>query len=225
MILVDYYTNEDIKSELSKYDKVVLTKPNKNILEGINSHPDLLVRKLDEETLAVDAQNLNYYSEIFKNKNLVPIQNIQSPYPGHIKLNFAVYKNLFIHNLKFTDKLVLNYFKEKGYEFIDVKQGYTKCNLVIGKNCLITSDVGIYKKLKDKAKILLIEHKQIMLKNFEYGFIGGATGLVKNTLLFTGNLDNHSSKEKILKFLNANDEKFEFITQRDIIDIGTILEI
>lgn len=225
MIVLDCHADKEIKKGLDNYGEVLLTKPNNKILEGINSHPDLLIGKLDENTLAVDAQNIDYYSNFIKNKELIPIENIKSPYPSHIKLNYVVYKNYFIHNLKYTDKTVLNFFKSKNYEMINVKQGYTKCSVVVGKNCLITSDVGIYEKLKKFTNILLIEHKQIKLRNFEYGFIGGASGLIGDKLLFTGNLNNHSSKNKILEFLNKNNEDFEFLTQNEIVDIGTMIEI
>lgn len=225
MIVVDYYTNETIKNKLKNYGEVVTTLPNSKIYEGIDAHPDILIRKLDKETIAVDSQNIEYYSNIFKNKKIIPIENIESPYPNHVKLNFAVYRDFFIHNLKFTDKEILNFYKNRGFKLIDVKQGYTKCNLAVGKRCLITSDVGIYEKLKNISNILLIEHKQIELRNFEYGFIGGATGLVGDRLFFTGVLEGHSSKDKIIKFLEANNENFEFLTESNIIDIGSIIEI
>lgn len=225
MIVVDYYTDDKILKELSKIDKVVKTKPNLQIMDGINAHPDLLIRPLNTDTLAVDDENLSYYSSIFKDKKIIPIKNIKSPYPNHVKLNFAIYQNLFIHNLNYTDTEVYQYYHERKYEFIHVKQGYTKCNLVVGKNCLITSDVNIYEKLKSKTKILLIEHKQIKLRGFNYGFIGGTSGIIKDTLYFTGSLDKHSSSEKIIDFLETNNEKYKFITNGELVDIGSIIEI
>lgn len=225
MIFVDYYARDEIVKNLEKHGTVVRTKRNENILDGIEAHPDLLIRRLDSKTVAVDSENFEYYEKYLECKKIIEVEGIRSPYPNHVKLNFAVYKNLFIHNLKFTDEKVLEFYKERDFTFIDVKQGYTKCNLAVGKNCLITSDVDIYEKLKDLTNILLIDHKQIELRNFNYGFIGGCTGLVDGKLFFTGVLDGHSSKDKIIKFLEANNENFEFLTESTIIDIGSIIEI
>lgn len=224
MLVVDYYTDKEIINKLKKLDEVVLTKPNKNIYSGIEAHPDLLVRQLDKNTLAVDEENINYYKEKFSDYELIAIEKISTPYPNHIKLNYVVFNNLFIHNIKYTDKKVLEYYKNKGYELIDVKQGYTKCNIAVGKNSLITSDTDIYNKLKNKTKILQIDHKQIELRNFNYGFIGGASGLIKDTLYFTGSLKHHSSYEKIINFLNKN-EKYDYLSENQIVDIGSIIEI
>lgn len=225
MIVVDYYADKEIVDSLKKIDRVLLTKPSKLIYEGINGHPDLLIRQLDKELIAVDENSIKYYKDYFKNYKLIPISSIKSPYPNHIKLNYVVFKNYFIHNLKYTDKKILNFYKEKNYEFIDVKQGYTKCNIVVGKNSLITSDNDIYIKLKDKFPTLLIDHKQIKLKNFNYGFIGGTSGLINDILYFTGRLERHSSYKKILRFLDKNKEDYKFLTDKEIVDVGSLMQM
>ena len=226
-ILVSSLMGENIIKMLEKLEfKINLTKANENILESLNTHPDMLLHVLPDGSIVVDRDNVSYYRSLWPDKNVVESEKkLTGKYPGDIALNGAVFKNYFIHNLKYTDRKILDYYEKNGYTLIDVKQGYTKCNLVCGNNCLITSDTDIYRKMKDRADILLIDHKQIILKGFDYGFIGGASGLLNNRLYFTGNLENHSSYNKIMDFLSICGEEVGFLSTDEIEDFGSILII
>lgn len=224
-ILINKDTRKDIIENLKKYKiDIIKTKSNKNILIPLQNHPDILVHNLPNGDLVVDYDNIEYYEENFKGFKIIKSEKrLSEKYPADIYLNGVCFKNLFIHNLKYTDKNILEYYSKNNYKLIDVKQGYTKCNVAVGKNVLITSDVDIYNKVKDYANILLIDHKQIELPGFNYGFIGGASGLIKNKLLFTGNLKKHSSYKDIVEFLDFYNEDYEFLSEEDIIDYGSIL--
>lgn len=224
-LLINRDTKEEIVKNLKKFNiEIVLTKENTNILKPLSNHPDMLVHYLPNGDLVVERDNYDYYLENFKNFNIIKSEkSLDSKYPKDISLNGANFKNLFIHNLKYTDKNLLDYYSKNNYKLINVKQGYTKCNLLIGKNVLITSDRDIYNKVRDFEKILLIDHKQINLPGFNYGFIGGTSGLVNEKILFTGSLKNHSSCEDILEFLDKNNEDYVFLSEDDIIDYGSIL--
>lgn len=226
-ILINYEVSSELEKSLRKLDvNIYKTKENKNLLDGLKGHPDLLVHSLPKGNLVVDRDNYDYYKDLFKDYNIIKSEkSLNSIYPRDISLNAVVFKNLFIHNLKYTDKNLLEFYSKKGYKLIDVKQGYTKCNISIGKNVLITSDRDIYYKVKSFEKILLIDHKQIILPGFNYGFIGGASGLINDTLYFTGSLKNHSSYNEIIDFLEKNNEKYDFLTSSDIIDYGSILSL
>lgn len=226
-ILINYEVSSELEKSLRKLDvNIYKTKENKNLLDGLKGHPDLLVHSLPKGNLVVDRDNYDYYKDLFKDYNIIKSEkSLNSIYPRDISLNAVVFKNLFIHNLKYTDKNLLEFYSKKGYKLIDVKQGYTKCNISIGKNVLITSDRDIYYKVKSFEKILLIDHKQIILPGFNYGFIGGASGLINDTLYFTGSLKNHSSYNEIIDFLGKNNEKYDFLTSSDIIDYGSILSL
>ncbi|SHG97221.1 hypothetical protein SAMN02745245_00194 [Anaerosphaera aminiphila DSM 21120] len=226
-VIVDCKISDNIKNALINKDlKLFYTKQNKALLEPINSHPDMLVRQLSKRELICDKSNLSYYKSIFNDYDVLPTTNyLEEKYPRDIVLNYVVFKNYFIHNLNFTDKYVLNAYKKRNYKFINVTQGYTKCSVIVGENSLITSDKIIYDKLKNLENILLIDHKQIILKGFDYGFIGGTSGLVNGEILFTGSLKKHSSYREIINFLELNNEKYYFLTDEDIVDFGSIIEI
>ncbi len=226
MIIVDKKINEEILHKLKLLDDVLLTKANDNLQKPINSHPDMLVRALEDSDVIVDRDNYDYYKSVLPDYNVIESNSfLMEKYPGDIALNFCKFKNHIIHNLKYTDKKVLQYYRDRNFEFIDVKQGYTKCNIVVGKDILITSDRDIYNKLKAKFKILLIEHKQIVLAGYDYGFIGGCSGLVNDVLYFTGDIQNHSDGQKIIEFLKLNNQKYEVLSTDKLQDYGSILEI
>lgn len=222
VILAENFPQEAAE-KLKKYGKVVRTKSNKNILKGLDSHTDILLHPLPNGELVVDRDNLEYYKNIFPDKKIFPSHSILSKeYPKDIPLNAFSFKNYFIHNLKFTDKVLLDYYKNSGYELINIKQGYAKCSCLVTEDFIITSDGGIYESLKDFIPIYKINHGGIKLKNFNYGFIGGATGVLGKKIFFTGDFSHHSSHEEILKIIKKYNYEIETLSKDLIEDFGTI---
>lgn len=214
---------EDSAEKLKKYGEVVRTRANKNILKGLDTHPDILTHPLPSGELVVDRDNFEYYKKIFPDKKVIPSNSIlEKEYPRDVALNAFTFKNYFIHNLKCTDKVLLDYYKNSGYEMIDIKQGYAKCSCLVTEDFIITSDGGIYDSLKDFIPIYKINHGEIKLENFNYGFIGGASGTLGKKIFFTGDLSHHSSYEEILKIIKKYDYEIEILSKDPIEDFGSI---
>lgn len=217
---------EESAEKLKKYGQVVRTKANTRVLRGLDTHPDILVHPLPSGNLVVDRDNYDYYKEIFPNKKIIPSHSsLTEKYPGDIHLNAFAFKNIFIHNLKHTDQVILDYYKRAGYDLVNIKQGYTKCSCLVTEDFVITSDGGIYESLRDFIPIYKIDHGQIKLQNFNYGFIGGATGVLGKKIFFTGDFSHHSSYEEILKIINKYDYEIEILSKDPIEDYGTIFFI
>lgn len=222
-VLVAENFPEKAAEKLKKYGEVIRTKANKNVLKGLDTHPDILVHPLSSGDLVVYRDNIEYYKEIFKDKNVIPSSSkLSAKYPGDIHLNAFVFKNFFIHNLKHTDQVILDYYKNRGYDLVNIKQGYAKCSCLVTHDFVITSDGGIYETLKDLIPIYKIDHGQIKLQNFNYGFIGGATGVLGKKIFFTGDFSHHSSHEEILKIINKYDYEIEILSKDPIEDYGSI---
>lgn len=225
-VLVAENFPEKSLEKLKEYGKIVRTKSNKNLMKGLDTHPDILVHPLPSGELVVDRDNLEYYKKIFPDKNLIASQSkLSKKYPADIALNTFTFKNYFIHNLKFTDEVILDYYKNSGYEMININQGYAKCSSLVTDDFIITSDGGIYENLRDFIPIYKIDHKQIKLQNFNYGFIGGATGVLGKKIFFAGDFSHHSSHEEILKIINKYDYEIEILSKDPIEDYGTIFFI
>ena len=214
---------EKSAEKLKDYGEVVRTCANKNLLRGLDTHTDILVHPLPIGELVVDRDNLEYYKNIFPDKKVIPSNSIlEKEYPKDVPLNAFTFKNYFIHNLKFTDKVLLDYYKNSGYEMIDIKQGYAKWSCLVTEDFIITSDGGIYESLKDFIPIYKINHGEIRLQNFNYGFIGGASGVMGKKIFFTGDFSHHSSHEEILKIIKKYHYEIEILSKDPIEDYGSI---
>lgn len=225
-VLVAENFPEASAEKLKEYGEVVRTRANTRVLKGLDTHPDILVHPLPSGNLVVDRDNYDYYKEIFPNKKIIPSHSsLTEKYPGDIHLNAFAFKNIFIHNLKHTDQVILDYYKRAGYDLVNIKQGYTKCSCLVTEDFVITSDGGIYESLRDLIPIYKIDHGQIKLQNFNYGFIGGATGVLGKKIFFTGNFSHHSSYEEILKIINKYNYEIEILSKDPIEDYGTIFFI
>lgn len=222
-VLVAENFPEASAEKLKSYGQVVRTKANTRVLKGLDTHPDILVHPLPSGNLVVDRDNYDYYKEIFPNKKIIPSHSsLTEKYPGDIHLNAFAFKNIFIHNLKHTDQVILDYYKRAGYDLVNIKQGYTKCSCLVTEDFVITSDGGIYEALRDLIPIYKINHGQIKLQNFNYGFIGGATGVLGKKIFFTGDFSHHSSHEEILKIINKYNYEIEILSKDPIEDFGSI---
>ena len=222
VILAENFPEESAE-KLKAYGEVVRTRSNKNLLKGLDTHTDILVHPLPNGDIVVDRDNLEYYKKILPDKNIIPSHSsLSKEYPKDVPLNAFSFKNYFIHNLKFTDQVILDYYKNSGYEMINIKQGYAKCSCLVTEDFIITSDGGIYESLKDFIPIYKINHGEIKLKNFNYGFIGGASGVMGKKIFFTGDFSHHSSHEEILKIIKKYDYEIEILSKDLIEDFGSI---
>lgn len=226
---IDYRTSkEELDNLLKENLDVIKIPPSKNLYKAIDGHPDIQLNIISNNKIIVHDElfktlknTLNSKLNIIKAEN--PLKNI---YPYDISLNAVNLKNFFIHNLKYTDKHLLDIVKEKN--LINVKQGYTKCSCaVINDNAIITSDIGIYNELKKyPIDVLGISTKDISLPYLNYGFIGGTCGLItKNKIAFFGNYKLHPYGLDIQKFLIKHDVKPIFLSNKPLIDRGSILTL
>jgi hypothetical protein len=149
-----------------------------------------------------------------------------STYPRDCAYNVAKMGKKIIGNLSYTDNKIKEIYSQKGYEFIDVKQGYTKCNMcIIDNSSAITEDEGLFKQLAHKnIDILKIDSGFVELKGFSNGFIGGATGFINTkTLAFCGSLDTHPNNLKIKNFINSKSVDIICLSSTILKDFGSIL--
>ena len=225
---VDYRTTENEINSLKKlnYDVIKIPKDN-NLYEAINGHTDIQLNILNKNTIIIN-KNINLsFKELLKTKNINFIESnstLSSKYPSNISLNAYITDNYLVHNLKFTDKKILEYCKNK--KTINVNQGYTKCSILpLREKVIITNDTGIYNTLKNEGfDILLLPFGDIELAGFNYGFIGGVGGMISNdSMAFFGSLDNYTFGNEVKKFLYKYDIKPIYLSNTKLIDRGSLL--
>lgn len=199
--------------------------------DSISYHPDIVMHPVNHSTLVIAPNVYDYYKDVLSGTNLKLIQGekkLKVKYPEDIAYNVGRMENIAVHNLIYTDEVLKFYLKKEDVEFINVKQGYTKCSMaIIDKSSAITADKPIYKILTEKGySVLLVQPGYIDLENQNYGFIGGATGnLSEDAILFSGSLDHHPDKENIFKFIKSKNKNIHFLSSKNIVDIGTIISL
>ncbi|HHW57741.1 MAG TPA: hypothetical protein GXX15_08780 [Clostridia bacterium] len=211
--------------------KVLYTEKCEELYDAISFHPDILVHPLGNKEVVVApnvSQSFIHKLELIGLKVKKGRTFLKRNYPYDIAYNVARLDNVAFHNLKYTDYILRQSLEEQGVKFLNVKQGYTKCNMaIIDENSFITSDKGIYEvAINNGFDVLLIEPGGIFLKGFDYGFIGGAMGLIGNKkLAVTGVFNAHKNYERIMEFLDKKGIEIIYLTLEQIKDIGSIIPL
>lgn len=190
----------------------------------IADHPDLSVFVLDRENIVVDRNVYPYYKENLPDINVIRGDSVGRAYPEDAIYNIVRFKNYFIHN-KYSEKTIVSYMKKNNFRFLDVKQGYTRCSSIVLKDSIITSDYGLYKSLKDKVNIILIEQEKIELDGFDQGFMGGTCGLIdENKLIFNGQIKYLKSYDIIKEQCEKENIELLYPTCK-LLDTGSLLSL
>lgn len=226
--------SEDANQILKEYlilqgHKIIEIKKTAVVYDAVGSHVDIYVCKIGKEIII----ELNQFEFIKNPLDLNSIQykvgknTIGFKYPDNIRFNALCTDKYLIHNLKYTDPVILDTAKNLGLIPINVSQGYTKCNITkVDNNSLITSDVGVAKNLENcDLDILVISQGHVLLSGFEYGFLGGASGKVENKIIFNGNLSAHPDFEKIVRFIQSKNLQAVYFKEYPLTDIGSIIGI
>ncbi len=228
--IIDGRAKEDILKRLEDLNiKVIKTMKCQELQDGISFHPDMVMHPVNHKLLVVAPNVFDYYDDILSNLGIIVLKGekpITSKYPDDIAYNVGRLGNYAIHNLKYMDEKLKYYLKKENIDLLNVNQGYSKCSLaIVDEKSGITSDKGIYEILSKKGMdMLLIQPGYIGLEGYNYGFIGGALGnYSKNQILFTGTLDKHPDFLRIQSFLNNRKIEIRYLSQDDIVDLGTII--
>lgn len=230
--IVDGRIDEEIESNLRKLGlKTIKTVKCEEVGESIAYHPDIVIHPIDHNTLIIAPNVFEYYEEKLCNMGIKLIKGekyLDSKYPEDIAYNVGRLEGIAIHNFKYTDEVLKYYLKKQNIDFVNVNQGYAKCSLALVKEDVgITADYPMYKKLTSLGyKILLIESGHVLLEGQKYGFIGGTNGnLYNGKSIISGSLKEHPNKDEILNFFAENKTELIFLSQKNILDIGTIITL
>ena len=221
--LFEYFDNNNIKYIKSCYIK--------NNIDFVSTHPDMQICHIGGCNFVAEPTIYQYYK---KHLNLYGVnvtkgkKNISCNYPDDISYNIVITKSFLMHNIKYTDDIVIQYVQSLNKSIYNVKQGYTKCaTCVIDNNALITSDEGIYNlSIKNNIDCLLIEKDIIKLGERNDGFIGGCCGMIGyKKLLFCGDISLHKSYDKILGFAEKYGVEIISSSNEELTDVGSIIPV
>jgi hypothetical protein len=213
------------------YDIIKVEKHN-DIYNEISSHTDIFCSKIDDTVIcefgslsgSIDDKYISLYGD-----------KVDNSYPDCAIYNVCTVDNYAIHNFEITDKTVLNILQSKGYNLINVKQGYTNCSILpLSNKCCITSDKGIYSVLiSNNFDVLYIDQSELDIKLFSSnntysnmsGFIGGCSSVIGDTVIFFGDLNKFKCKEKLVNYIYSKGYKIKDFKDMDVIDYGSCIFI
>lgn len=229
-VIIDERVDKNIEKYFTNLGyEIVKVKKNSNLYNEISSHTDIFCVKIDDTVIS----SLDIFALIESKYTFLKGDNVGNSYPDCAKYNVCVIDNYAIHNFDITDKVVLNVLYEKGYNLINVRQGYSRCSILpLGDKSCITSDKGIYNILiKNDFDVLYLEPNELDIKLFsvsgEYstmsGFIGGCSAVLNDTVIFFGDLDRFKCKDKLLSFLHNKGFKVKYFKDMDVIDYGSCI--
>lgn len=236
-------TNELENELLDRGIRILKTPKCAEVYEAISYHPDIQFFNCGNGKIIVAPNVYEKYVEIlndfYHEKNneedykidlIKGEKYLSKRYPDDIAYNVCVVGKYALHNFEYTDKKVLKYLDENGFERINIKQGYSKCSIcVVDDKSIITADKGIVESIEKSGadiEYLLIREGNIDLFDMNFGFIGGCTGLLSNSEIgFLGEIKEHPDFDKISEFLKQRGKTAVSLSKEKLIDLGSIIPI
>jgi hypothetical protein len=224
-IIADSRMPDQAKLTLERIGEVLFLEKQPFLYDAIASHPDIFFCQDGNQLITAPNIPLGWINWLRTNKVSFSIgkTNLLGKYPNTAHYNGVITKELFIHNLKVTDHVILE--KVHSLNQIHVNQSYTRCNLIsLDENSFITSDKGIEKQLLlIHKKVLFIGAGQILLPGQPYGFIGGCCGLVDGTLYVCGNFHSLKEAEKLQQIADDCSVNLVELFDGPLTDVGSII--
>ena len=231
-VVIDYRASREIISSLQEMNiEIIKTECCENLYDAIKGHPDILTHHIGGNKIVLAPNIYDKMAEKFLKKGFAVTKGstwLHRNYPYNIAYNVLRIGKYAFHNTKYTDSKILSLYEQIGVELIHVNQGYTKCSVcVVNEEAAITSDMKIARALElCGVEALLIKPQGIELQGFDYGFIGGTSGLIsKSEIAFTGCLYGLEDYKRIKEFLAKKRINTKILSKKKIIDLGSLMPL
>lgn len=173
--------------------------------EAVCSHPDTLLFSADGEIITTAEycdEALYFFSDLREYCPEVKLSftadERRATYPDDCVMNALVIgKKIFAKTDTLSDG-IKEFAKDHGYTLVHTKQGYPACTVLSFGNSAITADRGMAAVLeREGVSVTLIREGHVLLDGCDYGFIGGASGVVGDKVYFFGDISDHPDGELI----------------------------
>lgn len=232
-MLVSQDIPEGMARRLEEFGPVIIrTMALPGLPDPVRSHPDMQL-VIPAEGVIVHAPTLHpQVMESLRDLGFIMVPGEKSPagcYPGDIPYNVAIVGSHAFLNTRCVDGVVLQWLKKTGKTISHVNQGYAKCSVcILNEEAVITSDTGIFQAASGQnIDVLLIPpQKAISIPGYDYGFIGGSTGLVtREKMAFSGDMSTLDSAEPILSFLQKHGITPVMLGSGAVLDLGSLIPL
>ena len=231
LAVTDIRLSSKCRTALIKHGFSILSLPPFSKLDKkVASHPDMLILPLGDRLFV----HKEYYAEAKKEIDAIlsasslsltlTDDTVGATYPFDISLNIAVSGHFLFGRLPHMANAVIKYAKETNRQIRDINQGYAKCSTVtLGDQAIITADPTMEAAAQaNSLPVLRIEEGHVILDGYDHGFIGGASGVYKSTVFFSGDLLSHPNGSEITRFCQEHGFKVISLSNELLYDVGTI---
>ena len=232
--LIDCRARKESLDALENYGfETVLIPPSPSLQTGVASHTDMLIfigfGRLFCHTSYYE-ENKYLIDSIAQKGHLALLLSNEiwaQDYPRDVLFNACMVGNKLVCNEKTVSKDILRAARDMGVEIVNVNQGYTKCSICnVSENAIITSDKHIANTCKIAGiDVLLISEGHISLPPYDFGFIGGTSGMCGDSVYFCGSLSSHPDGDKINEFCTNHGKKAIPLSDGILQDVGSIMFI
>jgi hypothetical protein len=219
LIIGDWRLPESLKMALKTKADFVNFKTSGIVYDSVSGHPDIFMHRCNKDIVV--APNLpDFYLKILADAGLnlvIGNHNLGFEYPNSAFYNAICNSEYLFCNSKIIDNQILKLHAAK--KIVHVNQGYVACNMVVGKNSILTSDKGISSKLG----LNYFSPQGIILPEQKHGFIGGATAIFHNELWLFGSKNFISEFWLLEKFADDNELNIIELYKGPLIDGGGLV--
>lgn len=234
LVLVDERVSAETLSALRKKGfETILLPPSPNLQPAVSSHADMLLF-MGFGRLFCHASYYEQHKELIdiirsaaKLELTLSDEKWTKEYPSDVLFNACLLRNRLICNKKTVSSLILSAAQESGCEIINAPQGYTKCSICpVSDTAIITADKAIAKACQNCGfDVLLISEGHVSLPPYDFGFIGGASGLCGDTVYFCGNIELHPDAHIIKEFCQKHEKNVVSLSRGELFDFGSLFFI
>ena len=200
---------------------------------AVSSHPDTVLFYANREIITT-ADYCDIASYVFSDiREYCPDVKIsftcdtrEAVYPKDCIMNALVIGKKIFCKKDSVSRAILSFAANHGYEVINTSQGYAACTTLAFGEHAITSDRGLASLLENNGiSVTLIEQGGISLPPYEYGFIGGASGVVGSKVYFFGDIKSHPEGEKICSAIVSAGYTPISLSDERLADFGGIIAL
>ena len=228
-VIIDMTASVEILNSLKQNGvRYYLSCKHPKLPEPVSTHPDMQIHFIDNKTAVVAPEVFDYYNELIGDDVEVIKGNteLSGTYPLDCAYNVTRLGKFIIGNLSYMDTKIKQMYQDRGFEFIHINQGYSKCTVcVVDDNSVITEDEGVCRAITPhNISVFKINSGTVELDGFDYGFIGGASGFISEKVLaFCGNPSTESYFESMEEYIKSKSVDIIYLSSTKLKDYGSIL--
>ena len=194
--------------------------------DAICSHADLQVLPLGGSLIAVNEEQTDLIAQLEEiGFRVMKTGGFGKEYPHDCVLNLLPLKSFLIGKRSVMPRQILSL---GIFEPVDVAQGYSRCSSVLlDEDAVLTDDPSIGKTVLNFAKFsIMLKQKEIVLKGYDHGFIGGSCGKIsEKEIAFCGQIPDTPFGRALKEALAGRGFSFCELGSSQLTDTGGIVPL